>query len=54
MIEIVKASPVVTECEQQVLQMPNLDGTRTINVSLVSMYAICRPTPCGKFSLSIV
>ena len=28
MIEIVKASPVETEGEQQVLLMPNLDGTR--------------------------
>ena len=28
MIEIVKASPVETEGEQQVLPMPNLDGTR--------------------------
>ena len=27
MIEIVKASPVETEGEQQVLPMPNLDGT---------------------------
>ena len=28
MIEIVKASPVETEGKQQVLPMPDLDGTR--------------------------
>ena len=34
MIEIVKASPVETEGEQQLLPMPNLDGTWYENAAL--------------------